>query len=101
MARKPKQEFETDLGPDSKTALPAPKRRKTTTAAKPKTARAIKPKQPQSAARTYHPSDDEIRLRAYFIAERRMRLALEGDSTHDWIEARQQLIDEAKQQKKL
>ncbi len=42
------------------------------------------------------PSDDEIRTRAYFIAERRMQLSLQGDSAHDWIEARRQLIEEAR-----
>jgi hypothetical protein len=41
------------------------------------------------------PTDDEIRIRAYFIAERRMRLSLPGDSDHDWIEARRQHIEEA------
>jgi hypothetical protein len=41
------------------------------------------------------PTDEEIRLRAYFIAERRHKLSLPGDSSHDWIEARRQLIEEA------
>ena len=41
------------------------------------------------------PSDEEIRIRAYFIAERRIQLSLEGDSAHDWIEAKRQLIEEA------
>ncbi|PZR72080.1 MAG: hypothetical protein DLM73_14150 [Chthoniobacterales bacterium] len=36
-----------------------------------------------------------MRIRAYFIAERRHRLSLPGDSAHDWIEARRQLIEEA------
>ena len=51
-------------------------------------------KQP-SASRPVEPTDDEIRLRAYFLAERRHRLSLPGDSAHDWIEARRQLIEEA------
>jgi hypothetical protein len=42
------------------------------------------------------PSDEQIRLRAYFIAERRHKLSLPGDSNHDWIEARRQLIEEAR-----
>jgi hypothetical protein len=41
------------------------------------------------------PTDEEIRLRAYFLAERRHKLSLPGDSNHDWIEARRQLIEEA------
>jgi hypothetical protein len=46
-------------------------------------------------SRPVEPTDDEIRLRAYFLAERRHRLSLPGDSNHDWIEARRQLIEEA------
>jgi len=42
------------------------------------------------------PSDADIRLRAYFIAERRVQLALHGDPALDWIEARQQLVQEAR-----
>jgi len=34
-------------------------------------------------------------LRAYFIAERRVQLALQGDPARDWIVAREQLIEEA------
>jgi hypothetical protein len=40
-------------------------------------------------------SDDDIRLRAYFIAERRMQSGVPGDSTHDWWEAHRQLQEEA------
>ena len=48
-----------------------------------------------SAPAMREPTDDEIRIRAYFLAERRMKLSLPGDSAHDWIEARRQLIEEA------
>jgi hypothetical protein len=41
------------------------------------------------------PTDEEIRIRAYFLAERRVQLSLPGDSAHDWIEARRQLIEES------
>lgn len=41
-------------------------------------------------------SDEEIRLRAYFISERRHRSGVPGDSTRDWLEARRQLQKEAK-----
>ena len=54
-----------------------------------------KPSAPAAAA-SVEPTDEQIRLRAYFLAERRHRLALPGDSNHDWIEARRQLIEEAK-----
>ncbi|MEP6937266.1 MAG: hypothetical protein ABI871_04275 [Chthoniobacterales bacterium] len=41
------------------------------------------------------PSDEEIRIRAYFIAERRLQLSLQGDEASDWIQARKQLLEEA------
>jgi hypothetical protein len=40
------------------------------------------------------PSDEEIRMRAYFISERRHRLGLPGDSNSDWLEAKRQLLSE-------
>ena len=40
-------------------------------------------------------SDDAIRLRAYFISERRRRFALPGDAESDWLEATRQLLSEA------
>ncbi|HEY2101884.1 MAG TPA: DUF2934 domain-containing protein [Chthoniobacterales bacterium] len=42
-------------------------------------------------------SDDAIRLRAYFIAEERMRKSIAGDPQSDWIEARRQLLAELNQ----
>lgn len=40
-------------------------------------------------------SDDDIRLRAYFIAEKRSQTGESGDSSSDWLEARRQLLAEA------
>jgi hypothetical protein len=40
------------------------------------------------------PSDEQIRTRAYFIAERRHRLGLPGDAESDWLEAKRQLLSE-------
>ena len=48
-----------------------------------------------NAPRTVDPSDETIRLRAYFISERRRRFALPGDAESDWIEAKRQLLAEA------
>lgn len=82
--------------PKAIAATPKPKRKKA--APKNKTVRAIKPfgpKKASSSASTGGPSDEEIQTRAYFIAERRMQLSLQGDSAHDWIEARRQLVEEA------
>ncbi|HEU0274331.1 MAG TPA: hypothetical protein VFQ83_07385 [Candidatus Udaeobacter sp.] len=39
-------------------------------------------------------SDEAIRLRAYFISERRRRFALPGDAESDWLEAKRQLRSE-------
>lgn len=41
------------------------------------------------------PSNDDIALRAYFIAERRQKLGWFGDETQDWVEAERQLLKEA------
>lgn len=48
-----------------------------------------------STASMLDPSHEEIRIRAYFISERRYRLGLPGDSNSDWIEARRQLLSES------
>ena len=40
------------------------------------------------------PTDDEIRIRAYFISERRRRFDLPGDASSDWLEAKRQLLSE-------
>jgi len=85
-------------GAEPKTTAAAPKPRQKKAAPKKKTARPIKPAaSPKTSppASIHEPSDEEIRLRAYFIAERRIQLSLAGDSAHDWIEARRQLIEEA------
>lgn len=42
----------------------------------------------------------DIALRAYFISEKRQKLGLRGDSTHDWVEAERQLKSEAALQAK-
>ena len=41
------------------------------------------------------PSDEQIRLRAYLIAEKRAQHSIAGDHNSDWLEARQQLFEEA------
>jgi|GEM_PF-531099 len=40
-------------------------------------------------------SNDDIALRAYFIAERRRHMGWHGDETGDWVEAERQLRSEA------
>jgi hypothetical protein len=41
------------------------------------------------------PSDEQIRSRAYFIAEKRAKHSIKGDHHSDWLEARRQLLEEA------
>ena len=58
-------------------------------------ARKGKVSMPPEAGTTAAPSDQEIRLRAYFISERRRRFALPGDADSDWLEAKRQLLSES------
>jgi hypothetical protein len=59
-----------------------------------KGASAIRASLPSEPAGSTEPSDDAVRLRAYFISERRRRFALPGDAESDWIEAKRQLLFE-------
>jgi hypothetical protein len=114
VARKPKIEVEktaTPAGVDAIAPVPdaasAPPPKAKAASSKPKKKRAAPKKKSapratstgsgkaSTAPQITEPSDDEIRLRAYFLAERRMKLSLPGDSDHDWIEARRQLLEEA------
>jgi hypothetical protein len=52
--------------------------------------------QPEVPAVAAEPSDDTVRLRAYFISERRRRFALPGDAESDWLEAKRQLLAEGR-----
>jgi hypothetical protein len=92
-----KSKIETGNADGNTGAAPKPKRKKA--APKKQAVRTLKPAAPGKAPspkKTHpEPSDEEIRIRAYFIAERRLQLKLQGDSAHDWIEAKRQLIEEA------
>lgn len=103
-------EAESTLSPSTETLKKAQSRKRS--AAPPKTAAKKVPAKKKSKAPTARkttaakkpaknpegPSDTDIQLRAYFLAERRMQLGLPGDSSHDWLEARKQLIEEAAQE---
>lgn len=113
VARKQKNSVENKPAEDApapsangKTSAPEPKKKPRVAAAAPKKKKAAatkkSPARPAgttaakpSVRRPAEPTDDAIRIRAYFIAERRHQLSLPGDSNHDWIEARRQLIEEA------
>ena len=50
----------------------------------------------KSAAKTprlivHLPTYEQVQLRAYFISERRRKLGLPGDESHDWLTAEQEL----------
>ena len=108
MPRKPKTSVETKPAADAtaqsangNTTAAEPKKKSRASAGtkKKKPAAAKKPAAKRATAPTskpaFEPTDDQIRLRAYFLAERRHQLSLPGDSNHDWIEARRQLVEEA------
>lgn len=59
------------------------------------TAGKTKVSMPTEAGPDAEPSDEQIRVRAYFISERRRRFALPGDAESDWLEAKRQLLSEA------
>jgi hypothetical protein len=108
--RKPKASVENN--PAAEAAAPSANGKTNTIEPKKKTRGAVgaakkkKPAAPKKSAAkaeadpapksSIEPTDEQIRLRAYFLAERRHRLSLPGDSNHDWIEARRQLIEESK-----
>jgi hypothetical protein len=102
VAKKSKIETEKttngSAGAEAKTngSTPKPKRKKAAPKKKPLATKPADPKKVSSSASRPEPSDEEIRIRAYFIAERRIQLSLQGDSAHDWIEARRQLLEEAR-----
>src|SRR5204862_6670241 len=102
--RKPKTSVETKP-PDAtasaangKTSAPETKKKSRVANAPAKKKKAAPPKKPRAKApgkTAAEPTDDQIRLRAYFLAEHRHKLSLPGDSNHDWIEARRQLLEES------
>src|SRR5436190_9353088 len=71
--------------------------RKRSGAAREKIATAAKGKvsMPAEAGQTVAPLDEQTRIRAYFISERRRRFALPGDADSDWLEAKRQLLSES------
>ena len=100
MAKKsttPKSAEQSNGTPAAKPAAkPAPKAK---AAAESKPAKAPAPRTRIKAAAVTKPTVSvtpaDIALRAYFIAEKRQKLGLHGDSTSDWVEAERQLKAEA------
>ncbi len=81
----------------TKSAGPAKGSGKARTTAVKKTSAARKPQARRTAKKGDDSSvtDDQIRLRAYFISEWRTQNGVAGDSAHDWLEAVRQLQAEA------
>ena len=76
------------------TAQPAVKN-KSAPRRKPVAKKAVaKPAAENAKAAPVQISDEAIRIRAYHIAEERVRRGLSGDENSDWLEARRQLIAE-------
>ena len=44
--------------------------------------------------RAHLPTYEQVQLRAYFISERRRKLGLPGDESHDWLTAERELREE-------
>jgi hypothetical protein len=68
--------------------------KKSTAAGKKKTAAKTNIVKSSKSVPAIEPTDEEIRIRAYFVSERRQRLALLGDANTDWLEAKRQLLSE-------
>ena len=88
----PWQEIRSPIFP--KTVPKKSKDVETENAKKPRTKKSAPEKQ-QPQAHLMRPSDEQIRTRAYFIAERRAQLSIRGDHHSDWLEAKRQLFEEA------
>ena len=61
-----------------------------------KSAKKAPAKSAAEAKQVVEPTDEQISIRAYFIAERRAKMSLHGDPSNDWIQAREELIAELK-----
>src|SRR4029077_5490121 len=81
---KKSKDIETENANGSRSAGKKASHRKPA-AKKPRTKKSAPEKQhPQ--AHLMRPSDEQIRTRAYFIAERRAQLSIRGDHHSDWLE---------------
>ena len=100
--KKKPTESETSAGPglgsqEPNRNIPRPRRNSTRKKASPPATKKKTAGRKTKSAAPIEPSDNEIRLRAYFISERRRRFAIPGDASSDWLEAKRQLLSEAGQ----
>jgi Protein of unknown function (DUF2934) len=73
-------------------AAKAPAKKKAATKTTESATKTIAPKTQAKPAFT----NDDVALRAYFIAEKRHKAGIPGDAHQDWIEAERQLLAESK-----
>ena len=86
----------TDTNGTTAGSLPAEADAKPTRAIKPAAVRKPAARQPASPkSKSVHFTQDDVALRAYFIAEKRQKLGLHGDAHSDWLEAERQLRAES------
>ncbi len=79
----------------SKGAKNAAKPRGTTVKRTATGTRSPRAKKTAPAAASSSVTDEQVRMRAYFISEWRIQNGIAGDSANDWLEARRQLQSEA------
>jgi hypothetical protein len=86
----------TDTNGTTAESFPAEAAAEPTRAIKPATARKPAVRKPASPkSKSVHFTQDDVALRAYFIAEKRQKLGLQGDAHSDWLEAERQLRAES------
>jgi hypothetical protein len=85
----------TEAATPPRRRAPTNRKRSTVGAKKVPTAHGADVSMPLETEGPAEPSEEQVRLRAYFISERRRRFALAGDAESDWLEAKRQLLSEA------
>ena len=92
----------TPIAPEGLTTSAAPavetkkprKSSKTKSASNAKSVSRAKPASNTLKLTAYLPTFEQVQLRAYFISERRHKLGLPGDDSHDWLNAERELREE-------
>jgi hypothetical protein len=92
----------TPIAPEGLTPSAAPaaetkkprKSSKTKSASNAKSVSRAKPAANTPKLTAHVPTFEQVQLRAYFISERRRKLGLPGDESHDWLTAEQELREE-------
>ncbi|MEI8234329.1 MAG: DUF2934 domain-containing protein [Verrucomicrobiota bacterium] len=95
MAKKSTTPKATEPGVESASSKPAKVKKPAATAKTPASRTRVKASPVTKAAPASQVTPADIALRAYFIAEKRQKLGIPGDSTSDWVEAERQLKAEA------